>query len=114
VIVFSKGTRAWQSLAGTSAQVVGVDQDTSLTEARRHLPETIALQGNLDPTRLIRDTPAMIQDETRRLLAEMRGRDGHIFNLGHGVPPSARLENIQAVVDAIRNTKRGLMAAMQN
>jgi len=24
----------------------------------------------------------------------MRGRKGHIFNLGHGVPPNAKLENI--------------------
>ncbi|MEI9866101.1 MAG: uroporphyrinogen decarboxylase family protein [Limisphaerales bacterium] len=40
--------------------------------------------------------------ETNRLLAEMRGRNGHIFNLGHGVPPTAKLENIAALVEAVR------------
>lgn len=103
VMVFSKGARAWTSLADTGAQVIGVDQYTSLSEAQRHLPATVALQGNLDPARLIHDTPAMIEKETRRLLAELGGRNGHIFNLGHGVPPAARLENIQAVVEAIRS-----------
>ena len=105
VIVFSKGTRDWPSLANTGAQVIGVDQSMTLTEARRYVPDTIVLQGNLDPARLIHDSPAMIQEETWRLLAEMCGRHGHIFNLGHGVPPAARLENIQAVVDTIRSSQ---------
>jgi uroporphyrinogen decarboxylase len=105
VIVFSKGTRGWSALADTGAQVIGVDHGATLTEARRHLPGTIALQGNLDPARLIHDLPDSIRQETRRLLGEMRGRNGHIFNLGHGVPPAARLENIQAMVDEIRSIR---------
>jgi len=35
----------------------------------------------------------------------MRGRAGHIFNLGHGVPPEARLENIAALVETVRGFK---------
>jgi uroporphyrinogen decarboxylase len=105
VIVFSKGTRNWSALAHIGAQVIGVDHGATLTEARRHLPGTIALQGNLDPARLIHDTPETIHRETRRLLVEMSGHKGHIFNLGHGVPPAARLENIQAMVDEIRSLR---------
>ena len=108
VIVFSKGTRDWLSLANAGAQVIGVDHGVTLTEARQHVPETIALQGNLDPTRLIHDTPTLIEKETRRLLAEMQGRNGYVFNLGHGVPPAARWENIQAMVDTIRSPEHGL------
>jgi len=102
VIIFSKGTHDWSALAATGAQIIGVDHGTTLAEARRHLPGTIALQGNLEPARLVHDLPETIRQETRRLLGEMRGRNGHIFNLGHGVPPAARLENIQAMVDEIR------------
>ena len=40
-----------------------------------------------------------------RILREMRGRPGHIFNLGHGVPPHAKLENIESLVSAVRSFK---------
>jgi uroporphyrinogen decarboxylase len=33
----------------------------------------------------------------------MRDRPGYIFNLGHGVPPTAKLECIQALVDTVRS-----------
>jgi uroporphyrinogen-III decarboxylase len=35
----------------------------------------------------------------------MRGRPGHIFNLGHGVPPMAKLENIETLVETVRAFK---------
>jgi len=35
----------------------------------------------------------------------MRGRKGYIFNLGHGVPPTAKLENIAALVGTVKNFK---------
>jgi len=28
-----------------------------------------------------------------------RGRPGHIFNLGHGVPPQASVDAVRALVD---------------
>jgi uroporphyrinogen-III decarboxylase len=37
------------------------------------------------------------------LLTEMRGRDGYIFNLGHGVPPAAKLECIERLVATVRS-----------
>ena len=51
--------------------------------------------------------PEAVAAETNRLLLEMRGRPGYIFNLGHGVPPSAKLENIAALVAAVRAFKTG-------
>ena len=63
-----------------------------------------AVQGNLDPF-LLTTTPEIVAVETRRLLAEMRGQNGHIVNLGHGVPPETKLENIQSLVETVRNTK---------
>ena len=101
-IVFSKGTRAWNDLRRTGAEVLGIDHGTTLTEARKHLPSSIALQGNLDPGLLVVGDPGLVRQETARLLAEMAGRNGYIFNLGHGVPPAAHLENISAVIDTIR------------
>jgi len=105
VIVFSKGTHgSWDELVATGAQVLGVDWNVRLTDVRARLPDRVGVQGNLDPI-LLTTTPALVAAETGRILREMRGRPGHIFNLGHGVPPNAKLENIESLVSAVRSFK---------
>jgi uroporphyrinogen decarboxylase len=105
VIVFSKGTHGnWDDLVDTGAQVLGVDWNVRLADARARLPERVGVQGNLDPF-LLCTTPEAVAAGAGRILREMQGRPGHIFNLGHGVPPNAKLENIGSLVDAVRNYK---------
>lgn len=106
VIQFSLGTHGnWPDLIATGANVLGIDWQTSLAEARRVIPESTGLQGNLSPTMLSDVTPEVAARETQVVLEAMRGRAGHIFNLGHGVTPAGKLENISAVVDTVRNFK---------
>jgi uroporphyrinogen-III decarboxylase len=103
VIVFGRGAHAsWDVLADTGAQVLGVDWQMRLADVARQLPTTIAVQGNLDPF-LLTTTPEIVAAETRRILSEMKDRAGHIFNLGHGVPPAAKLENVATLVNTVRN-----------
>ena len=103
VIVFSKGTHGnWDDLAGTGAQVLGIDWNLRIAEVASRLPAKLGVQGNLDPF-LLSTRPELVAAETNRILREMRGRPGHIFNLGHGVPPNAKLENIASLVETVRN-----------
>jgi uroporphyrinogen decarboxylase len=102
VIVFSKGVHGnWPELIATGAQVLGVDWNVRLAEVRSLLPAGVGVQGNLDPF-VLTTTPETVTAETRRILTEMKGRPGHIFNLGHGVPPTAKLENIAALVQTVQ------------
>ena len=106
VIAFSLGTHGnWNDLVGTGANIIGIDWETKLADARKVIPEGIGLQGNLAPALLCDATPETVAKETRAVLEAMRGRAGHIFNLGHGLTPGAKLENIAAVVDTVRNFK---------
>lgn len=106
VIAFSLGTHGnWPDLVATGANVIGIDWQTSLAEARKLVPESIGLQGNLPPALLCDVTPEVVATETRAVLEAMRGRAGHIFNLGHGLTPGAKLENIAALVEAVKNYK---------
>ena len=103
VIVFSLGTHGnWPDLIATGANVIGVDWQTSLANARKLIPEGIGLQGNLAPALLSDATPEIVARETKTVLEAMRGRAGHIFNLGHGLTPGAKLENIAALVETVR------------
>ena len=106
IVVFSLGTHGnWDDLLATGASVLGIDWQFPLAHARRLLPADIALQGNLAPALLNDATPEIVAQETRAVLEVMRGRKGHIFNLGHGVPPNAKLENIAALVETVQNFK---------
>lgn len=101
VVVFSKGTRNWSDLVLTGADVLGIDHGISLAEAAGQLPDSVAVQGNLDPELLL-GTPERAAAATRTALAQMDGRNGWIFNLGHGLPPTANLESISAVIETLR------------
>jgi len=106
IIVFSFGTHGnWDDLLATGAEVLGLDWRFPLADARRLLPCDVGLQGNLAPALLNDARPETVAAESSRLLEVMRGRDGYIFNLGHGVPPEAKLENIAALVETVRSFK---------
>jgi uroporphyrinogen decarboxylase len=102
VIVYSKGARNWNALVKTGAQVIGVDHEIELTEALKSIPDDVAVQGNFNPELLSKAQPLVVAAEAGRLLNQMRGRHGYIFNLGHGVPPDARLENLEALVRTVQ------------
>jgi len=106
VIHFSLGTHGnWNDLIASGANVLGIDWQTSLAEARKTIPPHLALQGNLSPVLLAESTPEGVALETKQVLEAMRGRPGHIFNLGHGLTPGAKLENISALVETVKNFK---------
>lgn len=105
-IVFSLGTHGnWSDLIATRANTLGIDWQTDLASARKIIPDHIGMQGNLSPTLIAEATPEAVAAETKNILEAMRGRAGHIFNLGHGLTPGAKLENIQALVDTVKGFK---------
>ena len=103
VILFAKGTHGkWDALVETGANILSVDWTQSLAKVRALLPHNVGVQGNLDPS-LLATTPEIVAAETARILREMAGVSGHIFNLGHGVPQQAKLECIEALAETVRN-----------
>jgi uroporphyrinogen decarboxylase len=106
VIAFSLGTHGnWNDLIASGANVLGIDWQTSMADARKLIPAHIAMQGNLSPLHIAESTPEVVAAETRKILEAMRGRPGHIFNLGHGLTPGAKLESIAALVETVKTFK---------
>jgi uroporphyrinogen decarboxylase len=104
-IVFARNVHHnWSRVVQTGANALGIDWGVRLSDVCKEIPADVAVQGNLDPALLI-STPEAAIAETRASLEEMRGRDGFIFNLGHGVPPDADLEVIQAISQTVQNFK---------
>ena len=102
VIAFPKGAtlEALERLAGTGIAAVGLDWSADRAAARARLSGTVALQGNLDPLRLIAGGAAL-EEEVARIRSDFSGVR-HIFNLGHGIRPETPLEHVEKLVAAVR------------
>jgi uroporphyrinogen decarboxylase len=88
-IHFGVGTGELLGLMGEAgADVVGVDWRVPLDTAVGRVEPGKALQGNLDPAILFAPWE-VIEQRTKEVLDRGRIAEGHIFNLGHGVPPQA-------------------------
>ena len=84
------------------ADVVGVDWRVPLDEAARRLGPGAVVQGNLDPA-LLGAGPAVIDAAVRRVVQQGAAADGHIFNLGHGVPPDTDPDVLTRIVDTVKS-----------
>jgi uroporphyrinogen decarboxylase len=101
VILYAKGKSPQAAaLAQTGVPCLGVDWTMPLSQVRQLAGRPICLQGNLDPE-FMTGEPAAAAAATKAVLADNAGDLGHIFNLGHGITPQARIETFQAVVDAV-------------
>lgn len=103
IILYAKGTAPHltdQAFSGVRA--ISVDWTNDLAITRQNLPANVAVQGNLDPV-LMQTTPEIVARESTRLLESMRGLQGHIFNLGHGITPRARIACMETLVETVTN-----------
>ncbi len=111
LILFGKGTGQYVAeLAATGAEGVGVDWTLSLEDAARATAGKVALQGNLDPTTLY-GSPEAITREVGKVLDSYAvgnggSREGHVFNLGHGMSPDMNPEHVAVLVDAVHRLSR--------
>ena len=78
---------------------LAIGTDTNLSNARHLLGDSLPLQGNLDPLAL-RIGGDVLKAAVQRVLDDAKGP--HIFNLGHGVAPDVKIDNVHAVLSHIR------------
>lgn len=105
VIHFGTGTAALLELMREAGgDVIGFDWRVRLDEAWQRVGD-VAVMGNLDPVALFADQNH-IRSQAQKILERAGGRDGHIFNLGHGILPETPVENVIALVEAVHELSR--------
>ena len=101
VILFPKGTwHALNDLSKSSASGIGIDWCIDPAVARAMTNNSITLQGNFDPAKLLAPIP-----EIKKAVKEMIdafGTQRYIANLGHGITPNVPVDNARAFVDAVK------------
>ncbi len=104
VTVFAKGCWfALEKMSQSKASALGVDWTVSPQIARYLTKNSITLQGNFDPARLL-SPPETIQKMVKEMIDKF-GTTKYIANLGHGILPNVPVENAQAFVEAVVNYK---------
>lgn len=100
VIHFGTGNPALLPLmAQAGGDVMALDFRAPLT-ASWDITGVRAVQGNLDPFYLCAGRAAT-EAGAKRILDEVGGRPGHIFNLGHGIHLTTPPDNVKALVNYV-------------
>ena len=87
-------------MAGTGADVIGLDWRQPLDVGWREVGPSHAVQGNLDPITLFAPVE-VIETRVKEILRAAAGQPGHIFNLGHNIVPNTPVKNVQTMVQII-------------
>lgn len=105
VIAFPRG--AGERYAGLHAAIgadcIALDDGVTPEWAAAHVQTGGCVQGNLASSHMVTGGETLVQ-ETRRVV-DAFSKGPHIFNLGHGITPDADPENVQLMIDTIRNAK---------
>lgn len=102
VTVFAKGAFfALESFGKVNCDVVGLDWNMNIEQARKDTLNQKTLQGNLDPCVLYADQ-ATIKRETEKMLNRF-GPEKYIANLGHGLYPDIEADKVKHFIDVVKN-----------
>jgi uroporphyrinogen decarboxylase len=83
----------------TGIDAIGVDQFVPVGLMQKW-QKKIVVQGNLDPVILLTDKN-IIAEKVDNILSNMSGSN-FIFNLGHGILPNTPIENVEFLVNHVR------------
>ncbi|MHC4091713.1 MAG: uroporphyrinogen decarboxylase [Planctomycetota bacterium] len=101
VIHFGTGTATLLELMREAGgDVIGLDWRVDLDRAWQRIGYNVGVQGNLDPVALLAE-PDEIRRRVKIILDRAGGRNGHIFNLGHGILRQTPVEHAAAMVEAV-------------
>ena len=107
LVHFGTATRALlPAMLAAGANVVGVASDIGLDEASALLDHKVPLQGNLDPLLLAGDR-ATLEAAARDIVRRGQAAPGHVFNLGHGVPPDTDPQVLTRLVELVHSIPAG-------
>ncbi|OIQ30132.1 MAG: uroporphyrinogen decarboxylase [Alphaproteobacteria bacterium MedPE-SWcel] len=84
----------------TGVDCVALDNSVDPEWAAAHVQVDGCVQGNLASRHMVSGGEALVSDTRRIVKAFSKGP--HIFNLGHGITPDGDPDNVQLMIDTVR------------
>ena len=85
----------------TGADCIAIDNSVSTEWVAQNVQPDSCVQGNLASSHMVTGGDDLII-ETKRIVNALKGGP-HIFNLGHGITPDANPDNVQIMIDTVRD-----------
>ena len=105
VIAFPRG--AGEKYVGLHAAIgadcIALDDGVTAEWAAANVQTGGCVQGNLKSSHMVTGGDTLVA-ETRAIVDALK-RGPHIFNLGHGITPDADPENVQLMIDTVREIR---------
>ena len=93
------GPMLYPLMREAGGDVIGIDWRVDLRDTWEALGD-VGIMGNLDPGSLL-TPPDTLRQRAQQVLDKAAGRNGHIFNLGHGIFPTADPDQVKVLVDYV-------------
>ena len=85
----------------TGADCVAIDNSVSAEWVAQNVQPDSCVQGNLASSHMVTGGDDLIA-QTKHIVNALKNGP-HIFNLGHGITPDANPDNVQIMIDTVRN-----------
>lgn len=107
IVLFTKGGGQWlEMMVETGCDGLGLDWTVDIADAKARVGDQVVLQGNMDPVAM-NTSPEVVQQHASEVLSaygqHTASNKGHIFNLGHGIQPHAKPDNMEALVTTVQS-----------
>ena len=92
-----------EAMCETGAQGLSLDSPVDLPLAATRVPKDVVLVGNLDTVSvLLEGDPESVRRSTMEMLESMRGIPNYVASAGCDLSYSTPVENVQAMIEAVR------------
>ncbi len=88
----------------SNVDCIALDWTVNLVWAKKNINSLVTIQGNLDPASLIPKNNPFLKKNVLSIL-EIMNDNKFIFNVGHGLTPDCKIENVRKVIDIVRKFK---------
>ncbi len=96
-ILYAKGMNGrFAELLTANTKVYSLDSSQSLSKTFKEFGGNFALQGNVEQSLLESADKEIVKKTVADTIQDMKGSNSHILNLGHGITPNAKIENVEA------------------
>jgi uroporphyrinogen decarboxylase len=110
ILYISGSAGVLERMGRTGVDIISLDWTVDMAEGLARLPESVGVQGNVDPG-LLFGTPEAIRERIVDTVRKARGRK-HILNLGHGILPGTPEDNARVFFETGKAVNELLGAAV--
>lgn len=90
------------NLKSSQADIIDLDWQVDLSEARNILNDDICIRGNINPVLFVRGEPSEIKELSLQCIEEAGTNGNFILSAGCEIPPNTKEDNLTAMIKAAK------------